>query len=92
MLSAETFSIQEFRHKTAIGGEAVEWPPTQDHILGRLQLPARSGAIPEATFKIPRGEVKYYTYIVYYTNQLCGAEHHSRGHKLCSHSVVPRIL
>jgi hypothetical protein len=26
------------------------------------------------------------------TNYLCGAEHHSRGHNLCSHSVVPSIL
>jgi hypothetical protein len=26
------------------------------------------------------------------TNYLCGAEYHSRGHKLCSHSAVPNIL
>jgi hypothetical protein len=25
----------------------------------------------------------------YFTNLLCGAEYHSRGHNLCSHSVVP---
>jgi hypothetical protein len=28
----------------------------------------------------------------YWTDWLCGAEYHSRGHKLCSHSVVPSIL
>jgi hypothetical protein len=32
------------------------------------------------------------TSILCTTNQLCGAEYHSRGHKLCSHSVDPRIL
>jgi hypothetical protein len=29
-----------------------------------------------------------YNYNLYLTNKLCGAEYHSRCHKLCSHSVV----
>jgi hypothetical protein len=44
----------------------------------------------------PLAAIFYYyfkwSFIRWLTNWLCGAEYRSRGHKLCSHSVVPRIL
>jgi hypothetical protein len=64
----------------------------QPHILPlrpkfRPHSPSISMTLQMPTSVNAKRLTKNQTYILQ-TNWLCGAEHHSRGHKLCSHSVV----